>query len=213
MNIEELKNQLYGHIEGIEATAKEFPWDKKDYYAMWLRQTYAFVCHSTRLLTLSSALSKDDNFHCRFLDHAEEEKRHEKLIEADFKNLNLKISDFPELLPTAGIYQIQYYWTQHVNPICLFGYVLLLEGLAVKVGGPVYEKTKEYYGDKACNFIRIHVEADQDHLPKAFKTIEKLDTETLGLISQALKLTSGFYHESLKDILKGSWRENKKIAA
>lgn len=213
MKLDILQNELYSHIDAIEKTASEFPWHNKDFYAMWLRQTYAFVCHSTRLLTLASALCKDNGFHNRFMDHALEEKSHEKLIEKDFRNLKFNSADFPELLPTVGIYQIQYYWTQHVSPLSLFGYILLLEGLAVRVGGPVYEKVKKNHGDEVCNFIRIHVAADQDHLPKAFKTLEAASVETLKSISESLAITSNFYHESLKEILKGHWVKNNIKAA
>jgi hypothetical protein len=212
MKLDQLKTALDFHLNTIGHTAKEFPWADKQYYAMWLRQTYAFVCHSTRLLTLASAKSTDQNLHNRYLDHAMEEKSHEKLLERDFKVLGLKIEDYPELANTAAFYQTQYYWAQQVHPNALFGYILLLEGLAVKVGGDVYNQIKKHHGDPCCNFIRVHVEADQDHLPKAFQILEKADPNTFPHIARALELSSHYYHSFMKDILAGQWNENKKAA-
>lgn len=212
MKLSELKNALDTQLNAIGNTAKDFPWHDKEYYAMFLRQTYGFVCHSTRLLTLSATLSTDQNFHNRFMDHALEEKSHEKLLERDFKVLGRKIDDYTELPSTAAFYQTQYYWVERVHPNALFGYILLLEGLAVKVGGQVYNRLKEAHGDSACNFLRVHVEADQDHLPKAFLALEGAEPKTLEYIYQALQLSGTFYHSFMKEVQAGAWKENKKAA-
>lgn len=213
MTLNQLKESLYFQLNSIGETVKDFPWEDPQYYSMFLRQTYSFVLHSTRLLCLSAAHLKNDEIHNRFIDHSMEEMAHEKLLEKDFKNLGVDADQLPELLPTMGIYQTQYYWIQHVNPISLFGYILLLEGLAVEFGPDVYSKIKEAHTDKSCNFLRIHVAADEDHLPKAFKTLEKCSSEELEIIEKALNMTSRFYHDSMKEVMKGEWNSKAQSAA
>lgn len=213
MQLDTLKQSLYIHLEEIGKTAANFPWEDREHYIMWLRQTYAFVCHSTRLLSLTAALAKNEDIHHRFMDHSLEEKAHERLLERDFKSLDAKIEDYQELLSTMGIYQIQYYWVQHVDPIALFGYVLLLEGLAVEVGGEVYKRAKQAFGESACNFIRIHVAADEDHLPKAFKALENCPPEQLEIIEKALYATAHFYHRSIQEIMLTAGKAKSSTAA
>ncbi len=213
MNLNNLKENLYVHLNNISDTADKFPWSDKMQYAMFLRQTYSFVCHSTRLLCLTAANTDHQGFHNRFLDHALEEKSHEKLLEKDFRSLGVDLHSLPELLPTKGVYQTQYYWIEHVHPLSLFGYILLLEGLAVEAGKEVYQKTKAAHKDSACNFLRVHVVADEDHLPKAFQTLEECTPQELEIINEALDMTASFYHEFMKQIMTGAWKSAPATAA
>ncbi len=213
MKIEVIKNNLNKIVSSIGATAGSISWEDRMTYGLWLKQTYAFVCHSTRLISLAAANCADNATHNRFMEHAVEEKNHELLIEKDVKHLGLDIHELHEFTSTKGIYQPQYYWVEHVDARCLFGYILLLEGLAVSVGGGVYQKVREAHGEKASSFIRVHVDADEDHLPKAFQTISKYDSDILNKINNALSSTANFYKLSLQDIIANKHSNSHKLAS
>ena len=101
-------NKLYREsVERICKISNELPWSNREFYGLWLTQTYHFVRHSTRLVTLaSSRLPLDlEGLRRRFVEHAKEEWGHERLAANDLKNLDFDLNHFRELGVTAGFYQ------------------------------------------------------------------------------------------------------------
>ncbi|MBK9294409.1 MAG: hypothetical protein IPM57_08175 [Oligoflexia bacterium] len=68
--MENLKKILTISLKKLEKITDNFPIEDKDIYALWLAQTYYFVCHSTRLLAHGAALFDFDHntYHYRYAD-------------------------------------------------------------------------------------------------------------------------------------------------
>ena len=199
MSTKELFNEL---MTDIEDAIKLAPWQDKNFYAEWLSQSYYFVRHSTRLLATASASTnfKQNSYHNRLGDHFAEEKSHEVLASGDLKKLGFRIEDFQEREVTKVFYRNQYFGCEKISPYYLMGYILFLEGIAIKHGPHIYGKTKEHFGDRVCNFTRVHVEEDEDHLDKAFKELEGLDESDLMHVRESMRISSSLYIQLLEEL-------------
>lgn len=201
-NFKKLKQHFEQKIVPIEAGFVNQSWSDKRVYADWLAQTYFYVCHSTRLLALAAGRFKvdRDGLHVRFMAHMKEERQHEALALSDLSALGYKISDFEESPVVSAFYRSQYYWIEHEDPIAFFGYILMLEGLAVRSGDKGYEKAKVVHGDKACKFLRVHANEDPDHLDKAFESLQGVSDDHLSLVKRNLDDSLNLYGLLLQDI-------------
>ncbi|MCB0404321.1 MAG: iron-containing redox enzyme family protein [Bdellovibrionales bacterium] len=163
----------------LETLCKEvetFPWDNAFAYAHWLAQTYYYVSHSTRLLALGASRFPvaEDVFHQRFLAHAGEEKKHEFLALADLKTMGMEIDTLPEFSATRSFYQVQYYWIEHVSPKAFYGYIVMLEGLAVAKARWIENAVKPHFQQNVTRFLTVHANEDPGHLENAYAFISKL---------------------------------------
>ncbi len=176
-----------------------FPWHLKEAYGLWLSQTYYMVLFSTRLVALAGALCplEKNDLHGRFIDHSREERGHEKVCISDLKEVGYKYSDFPQMQQSACMYQIQYYWIQQVSPISFFGYTLALESLAESFGAEVYKLVKSNHGANAAKFLKLHSEADIDHMESAYEQLEKLNENEKKIVYENLLLSSSLYRSML----------------
>jgi thiaminase len=173
-----LKDTVDSEIRKLKEMTDRFPIEDKKAYALWLAQTYYFVCHSTRLLALaSSRIPRSKNeLHYRFVEHVKEERGHENLAIQDLKKLGESIQSLPELAQTQAFYQSQYYWIEHVNPLAFFGYILCLEAFATS-GSLLYPKVVKKFGEKAAGFMGVHANEDVGHVESALNFLEKLDPQ------------------------------------
>lgn len=212
MNIEKKFDEL---MADLCQQMLDFPWADQQCYADWVAQTYYFVLHSTRLFASASSRCTLENnkLHFRYLDHLAEERGHEHLAKNDLKFMNFKAEDFPELPETSSLYQIQYYWIEHIHPTSFFGYLLCLEGLAVRIGKQIYEDAKEVHGDRATSFLRVHVEEDENHLEEGFKQTKDFSKAQLELVAQNLSQSANLYSNMLDHILSKSAGARLKQAA
>ncbi|HVK61458.1 MAG TPA: iron-containing redox enzyme family protein [Bdellovibrionales bacterium] len=177
------------------AVLHSYPWQDPRAYGMWLAQTYHMVTHTTRLLALAGASFpiEQTRLHNRFVDHSKEERGHEKVCIQDIKALGYELSDFPKLYQSEVMYQIQYYWIQHRNPVSFFGYTLALECLAERFGAPVGKMLIEKHGMEATKFVRLHSEDDIEHTQESYKLIETMSEHEKALIAENLVLSSSIY--------------------
>lgn len=189
-------------LSSLDQAVDNFPWENAYCYALWLAQTYYFVNHSTRLLALASSQCslESQKFHVRFLDHLKEERGHEKLALQDLKILDRNIKDIPELAETSGLYQSQYYWITQKGSASFFGYLMALEGIAVRQGPDVYGRVRKKHGEKATQFLRVHVQEDEGHMDEAFKQVSHLDFGNLESIIQNLRQSAALYGAMLERI-------------
>lgn len=187
----------------LQKTFLEMPWDDKHVYGAWLAQTFYYVSHSTRLLALSAAHCNHQEqgvYHSRFVEHLREEKGHEKLAIRDLEKLGLGITDFPELPELSAFYQTQYYWIQHQSPLSFLGYILCLEGLAVRGGQEVFNTVANMYGKEAASFLKVHATEDVGHLQTAIDYTKKLQNRELALVIENMKLSCSLYKAMLTEI-------------
>jgi thiaminase len=166
-------------MRNLEVSAKSFCWENKEHYAQWLGQTYHFVVHSTRILALASARTpmKQFDLHQRFIDHAKEERGHEKLLISDLKCLGSSIEQIPEFSSTSALYKTQYYYIDHVSVSALMGWVAMLEGFAANFGPQILERVVKAHGASASHFLKVHSVEDQEHIQKAMVQIHQLPPE------------------------------------
>lgn len=201
-------------MERLEAISKDTPWENPEFYAQWCGQFYYFVCHATRMLAAAAARFPVDRdvLHWRFLDHCQEEKHHENLFLDDLKNMGRSIKEFPESPLTAQMYQSQYYLIEHRDPIALFGGVFYMEGMSLGPGPEIYKRARAAHGEQACNFIRVHVSEDQDHLQKAKTALRALPEEHLQLVEWSMSQTGVVYEALLRELSYVARNKSKHVA-
>ena len=178
----------------------QFPWTDSNAYTAWLAQTYYYARHTTRIISFAGSLFPfgDQETHNRFLEHASEEKNHDRLLMSDLRHFGHKPEDFKELTATANLYQTQYYWAMIESPMALFGYFLSLEGLAVtccKTAVDKLEKVKP--GCKYATFLRVHAHDDVEHIKVAMDFAKAAEPKDLDMIKNNLVRTTDNYCQML----------------
>ena len=198
-------------VAAMSEKVRNFPWENKEAYAWFLSQTYYYVCHSVRLLCASAALfsQEDQQYHRRFISHMSEENAHELLALRDLQKLGYQMKDFPELAPTKTMYEIQYYKIEHIDPINLMGYILVLETMAGHDFKWLKEKVTGLYGKECAKFIQVHADEDPDHIEKALNVVEKLAPERLANIDIAMEQSARLYIEMLDACVEMAAQEKK----
>lgn len=211
-----LNESMEKHLQMLDGAIMEYPWDKPEYYAVWMSQTYFYSRHTTRLLALAGAHCKqnENDFHLRFLEHSREEKGHEKLLSKDMAAFDLKAEDFPEFTTSAALYQTQYYWIQNDSPLSFFGYVLALEVMGARYGARLHKKIEDAQGKKATHFVRVHSTEDIGHTEKALANIAKLPPEVQDKVQINMEQTFFHYTNLLKECIAyaQSMKQLKKAA-
>lgn len=191
-------------IESTRQYIDSIAWEKADQYAAWLSQQYYIVKRSTPYLGLCLFHSdKYPAFQKRCIQHINEEKGHEVLIENDLKALGWPL--LAELPETASIYQTQHFRIVAQNPMSFLGYVFFLELLAPVYGPEVIEKVNN---PKASNFLKVHAINDDDHLEEAAKIYETMTDELRHLVAANFLATKSSYQSMLKAIAESSSRKN-----
>ncbi|WP_394823374.1 iron-containing redox enzyme family protein [Pendulispora albinea] len=190
----------------LNAELLAFPIHQRRAYGDFMAQAYYWVSHSTRLLALAASRLGTGNEpqHRRLLEHAREENGHHLYAERDLRHLGMRVEDFSELAPTAALYQTQYYLIEHVHPTALFGYIILLEGVSVLCGREGLERASAAFGEHAVSFLKMHSNADEDHLPKAFATLATLPAELQSLVQTNCKNSAELLRATLRAILARS---------
>lgn len=197
-------------INQAVSTGRQLDFANQGIYALWLSQAYYFVRHSTPLLAISCGRAINNQpYHLRCISHLTEERGHDKLLINDLKAMGFKTEDFLELPSTQALYQTQYYWIEHVNPVSFLGYVFILEGLAVKLGDI---KMKEVKNVKATSFLNLHSDEDVGHLESAFNQLKVMSKHDQECILKNAQLTAGLYCNMITEIQAYSMRSQVKVA-
>ena len=182
-------------VEQIAAAYADFPWEEPGVYANWTAQTYYYVRHATRLLSLAAARCSvsDEELHRVFLKGIREEQGHEALAMNDLKQLGYTPADFAELPEASTYYQSLYYAIEHDGPAALLGYFLALEGLAALKMENALRRVQAAYTDQAAGFFRIHCQLDVDHFDEGLRNLEMLDSDKLAAVEKNLTLSTALY--------------------
>ena len=177
-------------------------WTDKQVYGLWLAQAYYLVRHTTRLLSLCAGYCslEQQDMHKRLLAHREEEEGHDKIALADLAALGLSLSQLPELVQTADLIQLQYDQLQTSSATSFFGYILLLEGLAVTRGRQIYRQAAESFGPRTARFLKVHAEDDVDHIEKAIQQVENFTINEQLLAIGNLRQSASIYLTMLNQI-------------
>jgi len=193
---------------------RAFPWHDSASYALYLKQTWAFVRHSCALIGgCGTRLNDQPTIQRRFFHHVVEELGHEELAKRDIIALGYDFDELPVLSITKGFVHAQYYHVHHVSPYALFGYIVLLETLPVQ-NADLLPALIKCHGPKATSFLKLHVEEDVDHSDNAWKMIAMLPAETLDQIYDNFQECSDNYTAMLKQITEiyQETASNKEVA-
>jgi hypothetical protein len=153
----------------------------------------------------ASRLAPEDNpIHHRFLAHAAEEKDHQLLARGDLEALGLALEQFPEMALTAAFYQTQYYRIEYQHPVAFFGYVLLLEGMAVRMGSEMYDEALRHHGPGTTTFFELHNKSDPDHFPQALANVAMLSQAQQQLVKDNLRFTADLFGDLVAKIAAGA---------
>jgi pyrroloquinoline quinone (PQQ) biosynthesis protein C len=211
----ELKEIFEIEQKKLEEIRKAFPWDNQEAYINWLVNTYEYALNTSKILaTTGGRLPGEKNVVSnRFIAHASEEKGHEKLLENDVKNFGLRMNDLQSSILGQAFHQSLYYWMYADNPLGIFGWVLALEGFAVRNCTAMYDICNKTFGSKCSSFLKVHAAEDEDHLHKAFESIKSFTGEENALIAHSLKFYSGMYGNLLQKIHADAVARPQKFAA
>ena len=197
-----MESKIKQNVLRLSNVIETVNWKDKEKYANYLAQSYYYVRHSTRILSLAaSRFSLEDSAsHQRFLKHTHEENNHEKLLLMDLKQLGKNIDSYPEQNPIRAFYQIQYYMIEHISAATCLGFILALEGLAVQKGGWFYDLISKTYGEKAGSFLRVHAKEDVEHFAQAVELVAKMGEKDQAEILKAMDTSCYLFARMLLDL-------------
>jgi hypothetical protein len=202
------------HLELTMNTILEQNWGDQMLYGDFLSQTYFHICHSTRLLAAAGArfdVSRDD-LHLRCMQHAAEERSHEKLSVSDLRVLGMKIGDFPELPATKALYRTAYYLIEHVSPVSLLGYAYFLECIGV-AGGRLAEKLEPIYGKQAVKHVSLHAKEDPGHIQAYEGSLNAFSGEDRAAIEESIVTTAYHYELIYREVAARARARGSKLKA
>jgi thiaminase len=207
--------ELQIHLDELDQAVRATPWRERSVYGAFLAQTYHYVCHSTRLLALAASRFRftEEKIHRRFVKHATEEMSHEVLAVRDLANLGLSLSQYPEFPSTRAFYQTQYYMIEHVSPWAFWGYILMLEGLALTKGPWLYNEIQQHHGDKAASFVRVHAAEDVGHMAEAEKALQSLPDQERPIVIDQIANSRFFYCSMLQQCAEFATAQPMRPAA
>lgn len=188
--------------KGYSEKALTHSFNNSDFYALWLAQTYYFVCNSTRLLMAAASrfpIHEKEQFR-RFLAHIKEEQGHEVLALNDIKRMNYDIKNLPELPQTKAFYLTQYALIQNTTPYALFGYILFLEDMAVRIGEQIAHRLPRNIKESSGSFLKVHSAEDVEHVKEALNIINEFDENTISKINESLEISAALYESILDGI-------------
>ncbi|MDX9731344.1 MAG: iron-containing redox enzyme family protein, partial [Bdellovibrionales bacterium] len=186
----------------------------REVYGMWLTQQLALVQHTTRLLCLAASkepVSAKQN-HREWLKHLREETNHDIMLVQDLKKLGFEESTFPVLWSAEVIIHNQYYWLEHSHPVSLYGYSLMLEGLASRLVPQFIDRLQKAHSKESISFLKHHADFDQDHFRDGLELLNALPENLKGLVSANLRQSTALYTKLMEDVATSFRTQDDKAA-
>lgn len=199
-----MEKQFMGSVERLSVLINEMEWEKADVYAFWLRQTLAFVDHTTRLICLAAARTPltEPEGHREWIQHLREETNHDVVVARDLKSLGYEKENMPVFWSVEQMVQNQYFYLASEHPIVLRGYSLFLEGLACQLGPNLVARLEKTYHRNQLNFIRLHAMEDQDHFVEGVRYLSQIPNLPVEILGKNLDLTESLYTLMIKEALR-----------
>lgn len=188
-------------IADIKRHAESFPWNNRASYAAYMRQVFEFSQYSPDLLALAGVHTTGE-LKWRFFQHVGEEQSHEKLAKRDIEHLGINFDDIAVLSTTKAFVRSQFYFIQHQNPKSIYGYVMLLETLAIDAGPIAYEIASETFGKQCAKFLGVHIHEDDDHVKSGWEQIRQMDEGDIDAIVENFDMSADLFCQILKGCRK-----------
>ena len=143
----------------------------QDMYISFLTQAYYHVSHTVPLLMCAGSRLPASHEAVRgaIAEYIDEEYGHQEWILNDIRacggNAEAVINGVPGL-PIEMMIAYLYYRIERVNPMSIFGMVLVLEGTSVSIASAVAAQLENTLTlpEHATTYLRSHGELDQGHL-------------------------------------------------
>lgn len=179
----------------------------RDQYAVYLRETYHLVRHTSRALARGASRVEDRQRALRawLLEQANEEHGHELFCLKDLQALGLTPETVTAPPPGPGAWGIvtQNYFFAEGHPSALLGVASATEGMGAELAGDMAAALIHRHGipANATTFLRSHAGFDQRHLEQARDAIESLvGDEHLAWVIHARRMTFRFYGQLLREV-------------
>ncbi len=201
-------------MKDAKLVAEQFPWHDKWAYSQHLAHCYFNTRHSCSLIAISAARFnlKNEILQNRSIKHLQQEHNHEKLAKSDYLSLGFSEASMTEAFETSVLYQQLYYQIERVNPVCIWGPILMLEGWSAFNGPYIYNEIVKAHGKDKAKFRKIHKDNDNQHLDEAFEALASVTGEEDLLISNAMEQYSYFFLGLHKKIAKEVDLKNSRKA-
>jgi pyrroloquinoline quinone (PQQ) biosynthesis protein C len=196
-----LGNPLFQLIAGGKAS--------RDQYAVYLRETYQLVRHTSRALALGASRCDDEHRELRawLLDQANDEHGHELFCLKDLKHLGVVPESVTCHSPGAGAWGVvtqNYYLAACGRPVCLLGVASATEGMGAELAGDLARTLVGHYGipEIATTFLRSHAGFDQRHFEEAKRAINTLiaGPDEFAGVAHARRMTFRYYGQLFREV-------------
>lgn len=190
------------NIAMMKKTIDTLPWEDREFYALWLSQTYYYVRNATRVLAKAAyrCTHEEEDLHKKMIQGIIEEKNHEIMAVNDLKAIGCSIEEFPEFPSTMAYHQTLLAQIDYHGPYALLGYFVALEGLGAIGSDETYDLLVKKYGKEAAQFLRVHGRVDKHHFDNGLKYIESLPAEKKEIIRNAVEVSSQLYNKMLLEV-------------
>lgn len=131
---------------------------------------YQVMKASERLLEEAIKECKSGALRDYYVDHLEEERKHEEWLAEDLKWFGIDVTAISTIPLAAALAGAQYYNIKHVSPACLLGYMAVLEGFPFEI--EVLKQLEAIYGKAPFRCLRYHAVHDQEHRVDLFRVID-----------------------------------------
>lgn len=212
MKVEQIQAKFEEVHARMRKETEHFPWHDREAYTSWLAQTLEYVTYGPRVLALTAGHFplEQTALATRFIQHAAEERGHDKLLHNDAKALGVSLKSLSVLSEAEAFHKSVYFWIYHARPAVIMGWILFLEGLAIRSGPTAFEKVAKAHGAKAGTFLRVHTQEDPDHIEKAMEILKCFSAEELNDVAHGLELYADLYENVLSAIVRKCGAQARK---
>jgi hypothetical protein len=139
--------------------------------------------------------------------HIPEEKDHDEWLLDDLEALDFDRARVAQRIPSATVAAMvgsQYYWAAHVHPICILGYLAVLEGEPASVDFLESVIVRTQLPRAAFRSFLKHAHLDQHHRAELYAALDEMPltpehTASLGLSAmQTVHLLGSSFEELLR---------------
>lgn len=184
---------------------------RRDHYALFLRETFHLVRHTSRALATAAARLDDEHRGLRgwLLEQAHEEHGHELFCLKDLQRLGLDAERIVQRAPGPGVWGMvtqNYFLATHARPGAILGVAAATEGMGAELAGRMADAVSARLGipDTATTFLRSHASFDRRHFEEARRAVNEYAAapEVLDEVIRARRYTFRYYGALYDDVLR-----------
>jgi hypothetical protein len=167
---------VVGPVLHVTAAAIWRPDGLRKRYLKYLSAMHGVIRASVPLMELAASRCADagrKRLREYFDEHIEEEQHHDEWLREDLRLLGSDLDSAPS--PTvARLVGAQYYWVSHHDPVCLLGYIAVLEGNspAPTLAGELAARTG--FSSDAFRTLHHHAVVDTEHSRAVYDLLDEL---------------------------------------